>query len=100
MPENRAAHDGVRDGVRDAVCIDAGRVYDSCAEKDCMENLLVRFTQHDQMIIDHAVSVRGKRCEVITVFIDVEPLPFHSGFFSCDLTFFFEVECEVFVGRG
>ena len=25
-------------GCKEAVCVDAGRVYDSCCDKDCIEN--------------------------------------------------------------
>ena len=32
MADNRMIRDG---GCKEAVCIDAGRVYDSCGDKDC-----------------------------------------------------------------
>ncbi len=47
-------------GCKEAVCIDAGRVYDSCSDKDCLEDLRVYFTERDQMVINHAVSVRAR----------------------------------------
>lgn len=97
MPENKFLHDS---GCKEAVCIDAGRVYDSCSDKDCLEDLRVYFTQRDQMVIDHAVSVRARKAEVINTYIDVEALPFNRGYFSCDLTFYFEIQLEVFAGRG
>ena len=97
MPDNRVEHEN---GYREAVCIDAGRVYDSCSDKDCLEDLRVYFTERDQMIVDHAVSVRAKRVEVVTTYIDVEALPFNRGYYACDLTFFFEVEVDVFSGRA
>lgn len=58
------------------------------------------FSERDQMIIDHAISVRPKKAEVITTFIDVEALPFNRGYYSCDLTFYFEVQFEVYSGHG
>lgn len=87
-------------GCREAVCIDAGRVYDSCSDKDCLENIQVYFTARDQMVLDHAVSARAKKATVIKTCIDVEELPFNRGYFSCDLTFYFEIEVEVCCGRG
>ena len=30
---------------KEAVCIDAGRIYDSCGDKDCLEDLRVYFTE-------------------------------------------------------
>ncbi len=87
-------------GCKEAVCVDAGRVYDSCSDKDCLEDLRVYFSERDQMIIDHAVTVRAKKADVITTFIDVEALPFNRGYYSCDLTFYFEVQFDVFTGHG
>ena len=97
MPDNKYMQ---TNGCKEAVCIDAGRVYDSCSDKDCLEDLRVYFTERDQMVVDHAVSVRAKKVCVITTFIDVEALPFNRGYYSCDLTFFFEVEVEVYTGRA
>lgn len=96
MPE-RCCRDS---GCKEAVCVDAGRVYDSCADKDCAENMQIYFTDRDQMLIDHAISVRPKSAEVLTTCIDVEALPFNRGYYSCDLTFYFEVTLEVFSGHN
>ncbi len=32
MADNKFIHDN---GCKEAVCVDAGRVYDSCSEEDC-----------------------------------------------------------------
>lgn len=97
MADNKFLHDG---GCKEAVCIDAGRVYDSCADKDCAEDVQVAFTERDQQLIDCAINARVKKVEVLTTYIDVEALPFNRGYYSCDLTFFFEVTVEVFTGRA
>lgn len=97
MADKKFMHDT---GCKEAVCIDAGRVYDSCSDKDCMENLQVYFIDRDQMILDHALSARAKKASLIKTCIDVEELPFNRGYFSCDLTFFFECQVEVFCGRN
>lgn len=82
---------------KEAVCIDAFRVYDSCADKDCLEDLRVYFTEAGQHIIDQACTVRIKDVDVITVYVDLEPVPFNKGFYSVDMTFFFEVNLDVFL---
>ena len=90
-----------RDGLcQDAVCIDAGRVYDSCADKDCFEDLRVYFNERDQQLIDCATSARVRKVEVHHVTIDVEALPFNRGYYACDLTYCFEVTVELCTGRG
>lgn len=82
-------------GFADAVCIDAGRVYDSCMDRDCLENLRVFFNDAGQSAVQNAVSCRVKCASVADVKIDVEPVAFNRGFYSCDMTFYFIIKCEV-----
>lgn len=82
---------------REAVCIDAFRVYDSCADKDCLQDLRVYFTEAGQHVIDQACTARIKDVEVLTVYVDIDPVPFNKGFYSVDMTFFFEVNLDVFL---
>ena len=42
------------------------------------------------------MSVRSRRADVITVYIDIEPVPFNKGFYSVDMTFFFDVVVDVY----
>lgn len=82
---------------KEAVCIDADRIYDSCCDRDCLEDLRCFFTPSGQEIVDKALSVRVRTAEVINVFVDVEPVYFNRGYYSCDLTFFFLVKFDVFI---
>lgn len=82
---------------KEAVCINAGRIYDSCSDKDCLEDLPVYFTPLNQAIIDNAISVKVKRVQVYTVLMDVEPIIFNKGFFSVDMAFYFLVRLEAVV---
>ncbi|MBO7217801.1 MAG: hypothetical protein J6V50_03785 [Clostridia bacterium] len=84
------------ENFKEAVCIDAGRVYDSCCDRDCLEDLRVYFTASAQEVISKALSVRIKTAEVLNVLIDVEPVNFNRGFYSCDLTFFFLVTLDAY----
>lgn len=84
---------------KEAVCIDAGRVYDSCCDRDCLENLRCFFLPENQAVVNNAISVRLKTAEVLNVFIDVEPVGFNKGFYSCDLTFFFLLGFDVFTSH-
>ena len=60
MAENKFPRDG---GCKEAVCVDAGRVYDSCCDKDCIENMRLFFSERDQMLVDHANGIRTKKAE-------------------------------------
>lgn len=81
----------------EAVCIDTGRVYDSCMDRDCIENVRVFFNEEGQTAVQNAISCKVKDCEVADVRIDVEPVAFQRGYYSCDLTFFFTITAEVTV---
>lgn len=81
---------------KEAVCINAGRVYDSCSDKDCLEDLQVLFTDQAQPTITDALSVKCRKVEVLNVFLDVEPVPFNKGFYSVDMTFFFKVHIDAY----
>ena len=84
----------------EAVCIDAMRVYDSCSDKDCINDLQVFFTEAYQEIIDTAVNVRLRDAEVVTVNTNLEPVPFNKGFYSVDITFFFDITLDVYTSPG
>lgn len=89
-----------RNNFKEAVCIDAYRVYDSCADKNCLENLRVYFTESGQHVIDQATNARLHSVNVLNVNLDLSPVPFQKGFFSVDMSFFFEVNLEVFISQS
>jgi hypothetical protein len=84
------------ENCNDSVCIDAGRVYDSCCDRDCLEDLRCFFLPETQTLINNALSVRLRGAEVLNVFIDVEPVNFNKGYYSCDLTFFFLLSFDLY----
>ena len=99
MAENESvpAYD-CRDYFKEAVCIDAQRVYDSCSDKDCLEDIRVLFPAARQPLVDSATNVRIRDVSVITVYMDLQPIPFNKGFYSVDMTFFFDVALDLFGG--
>ncbi len=80
------------------VCISASRIYDSCRAKECLENLRVYFTQENQNIINSATKISAEKAEVIWIFSDVESLPYHKGYYTVDLKFFFKIEVNAYTG--
>lgn len=69
-----------------------------CYDKDCLEDIRVLFPAARQPMIDNATNVRIKDVSVITVYMDLQPIPFNKGFYSVDMTFFFDVCVELFGG--
>lgn len=80
---------------KDAICINANRVYDSCSDKDCLENLPIYFPDSYQPLINRAVNIKVKSIDVIHTCLDVERVPFNQGFFSVDITFYFKIKLSV-----
>lgn len=87
-------------GFKEAVCIHTDKVYDSCRDKDCLENLRVYVTAPNQEIIDNAINIKCTKAEIIWVFSDIEPVPFNRGYYSIDLRYFFKITLAVFTGLG
>lgn len=82
--------------IKEAVCVNAMRVYDSCSSKEYLEDLRVYFTPDKHELIELATNVRIRSAEVLKVFLHLEPVPFNQGFYSVDLNFFFDVCLDVF----
>lgn len=82
--------------INEAVCIDTKRIYDSCVSKDCLEDLRVTFFSRSQRLIDEAVTVKCRECEVAAVSVDLEEVPFNRGYYSVDITFYFRLEFDTY----
>ncbi len=85
---------------KEAVCVNAGRVYDSCSAKDCLEDLRVFFNDAGQAVVETAQSIKCRSVEVLNVFMDVEAIPFNKGFYSVDMTYYFLVTIDVYAGSS
>lgn len=82
---------------KEAVCIETQRIFDSCSDKDCLEDLEVLFRDGTaKQIIESATFIKCKNVEVIKTFFAIEPVPFNKGFYSVDLTYTFKVVLEAF----
>lgn len=99
MAENIANPAAAASGAnrfKEAVCIEAGRIFDSCSDKDCLEDLQVFFGIRSREIIDNSTMIKCKSAEVLDVMLSVEPVPFNKGFFAVDLTFYFRVNFSAY----
>lgn len=85
---------------REAVCINTKRVYDSAADKDCIRDLPVMFTDVGQPIIDAATTIKTRSVEVIGIYFEVEAVDFHKGFYAVDMTFYFKVTVAAYTTPG
>ena len=86
--------------IREAVCIHTKKIFDSCRDKDCVEDLRVYPTRCSQEVIDRAQSIKAGSAELLYAYIDVEPVTFNRGFYTVDVRYFYRVTADAFVGAA
>lgn len=87
------------DNIREAVGIHAEKIYDSCKDKDCIENARVIFdnlTDCEADVINDAFNVKIRSAEVKDVITDIEAVPFKRGFYTVDVKFIICVVLDFF----
>lgn len=74
------------------------KIFDSCRDKDCVEDLKVYPTISSQALIDSAFSIRPSKAELLYADIDVDEISFNRGYYTVDVTYFYKVTGNVFPG--
>ena len=82
--------------IREAVSISTRKIFDSCRDKDCIEDLRIYPTLTSQSYIDNALSIRPRRAELLYCAVNVEPISFNRGYFTVDCTYFYRLTGETF----
>lgn len=100
MADNTVAAGSVSSAgnVREAVCIHTKKIYSSCRDKDCIEDLRFYPTASAQSVLATATSIRGRSAELLYVFVDVEPVNFNRGYYTIDMRFYYRVVLQAFSG--
>lgn len=81
-----------------SVNIHTSKIFDSCRDKDCIEDLRVYPTESSQAIINTAFSVRPGSAELLHVSVSVDDIGFNRGYYTVDVTYFYRVTGSVFPG--
>ena len=84
--------------VKEAVCIHTRKIFDSCRDKDCLEDLRFYPTVDANTVLANSRSIKGGTAELLYVYTDVEPVNFNRGYFSVDMRFFYRVTLQVYTG--
>lgn len=83
-------------GFKEAVTIEAQRIFDSCSDRDCLEDLEITFPDFESnRLVNEATYAKARCAEVTSVFFSTEPIPFNKGFYSVDITYTFDVEIDL-----
>ena len=87
-------------GIREAVCVHTDKISDSCLAKDCIEDLQVYLTVPSQQALDCAVSAKARYVELLHVGVHVETVPYSTGYYTVDLTFYYRVIADAAAAGG
>ena len=79
-----------------SVCIHTKKIYDSCRDKDCIEDLRFFPTSASQEILNRAQTVKGGKAELLYTYIDVEPVAFNRGYYTIDIRYFYRVTLNAY----
>ena len=80
--------------VREAVCIHTRKIYQTCRDKDCIEDLRVYTTESSQDILDSAFGVRARSAELLLAQPTVNEVSFNRGYYTVDVTYYYRVTGE------
>jgi len=97
MPDRASAanHDSAA-MIREAVSVHTRKIFDSCRDKDCVDDLRVYPVQSAQGYIENALSLRPRSAELLYIAVKVEPISFNRGYYTVDCTHFYRVVGEAF----
>lgn len=84
--------------LQQALSIHTRKITDSCRDKDCIEDLRVYLTVGSQAILNKAVSAKVRCADLISTYIDVEPVAFDRNHYCVDVTFYYRVLADAVVG--
>lgn len=84
--------------IREAVCVNTRKIFDSCRDKDCVDDLRVFPTVTSQSYIENALSIRARSAELLHIDVSVEPVSFNRGYYTVDCSFFYRITAETFPG--
>ena len=85
---------------RETCCIETGRIYDSCRDRDCFENVRIRLTDFGNDLISRTGNIRAKDAYIAWTYIGVDPVRFNRGFYSINIRFYIKLTFEACIGSG
>ena len=84
--------------LRQAMSIHTKKITDSCRDKDCIEDLPVYLTAGCQALLDSSSGARVRCAELLSTYIDVEPVAFDRNHYCIDITFYYRIIADAMVG--
>ncbi len=82
MPDRLTTPGPVRGNpcVKEAVCVHTRKVYDSCRDKECIQDMRVYLTSASRRCLKAPPASGPGSAQLIWVYVDVDSVPFNKGF--------------------
>ena len=100
MSDSRFGNNCSASAARDVCCIETDRIYDSCRDRDCYENLRVNISDYGKDIIARTGNIRAKDAYIAWTYIGVDPVRFNRGFYSVNIRYYIKIAFEACIGNN
>ena len=81
--------------IQEAVCVHTEKIFDSCKDRDCIDDMRVYLTETSHGLLSNAAGLRARHAELLYVDTAVQPVQFNRGFYSVDLCFYYKITGEI-----
>ena len=82
--------------LTEAVSVHTRKIYDSCQDKDCVEDLRFYPDRESQQAVNTAIGLRARNVELLNVQVDVEPVAFNRGYYTVDARYYYKIRGEAY----
>ena len=101
MSDNRfGSNPSCPPGSRDVCCIETDRIYDSCRDRDCYENVRVNLSDYGREIISRTGNIRAKDAYIAWTYIGVDRVRFNRGFYTVNIRYYIKITFEACIGNN
>lgn len=84
----------------EAVSIHTRKIYDSCRDKDCIEDLRLYLDNDSQLRVKTAIGVRARSAELLYSAVAVDEVSFKRGYYTVDIRNYYKVDGECYSLAG
>lgn len=100
MPNKNAELNNRQNGCerpfKNAIAADVNRIYDSCADRDCLEDLEVIFPVQAAELLENACSVKARSAEILTAYTSLDEVSYNRGCYAVECEYYFLVNCDIY----
>lgn len=100
MQENRHSNCTSGFSSRDVCCIEADKIYDSCRDRDCFENVRVNLSEFGYEIIGRTGNIRAKDAYIAWTYIGLDRVRFNRGFYTVNIRYYIKINFEACIGAN